>query len=97
LSFCPNNFSTQEVPPKAQLCLFLQTPAGFWQISWHAPGETLIRGITWWINFLRNVKVTLVDPQIDSTTVGISKQETQTPTHPTTSTSSTLNNSSEHH
>lgn len=75
--------SPLETPPKAQLCLWIQTPGGVWLVGWAAPAETLIRGTAWWVNFLRKVKLTLtesIDGSMETTATATTTSTTTTTT-----------------
>jgi len=72
-----------------------------WLVGWHAPAETLIRGVAWWVNFLRKLKLTLNEP-IDASAIkrehDVETTNSTSTTTTTTTTTTTANvNNTEHH
>jgi len=74
-------FNPASTDIRAQLVLFIQTPTGFWQISWHGQAEYLMVNNKSWIDFIKNVKIEL-NPQFPSnakteagTTVATAEQQ----------------------
>jgi len=60
--FNPGSLFTEFANVKAQICLFLETPGGFWQISWHASSSILISGSQNWLSFLKGILISPAPP-----------------------------------